>query len=236
LTSWNNSDATQRFSVYRNNVIVSLVDALADTFPVTQALVGEPFFRAMAKLFAYAHPPKSPIMACYGNELPDFIEGFPPASSVPYLADVARLEMLRVAAYHAADVASVPAERIAEVLANEFALPSLRLTLHPSVKVLQSRYAVVSLWASHQGMLELSSVVPDSAETALILRAGLNVEIVEIQATTGRFIQCIQAGDTFGTALEAATVDNPVFDLSPILGLLIQKGMLSALYSTRRLK
>ena len=49
LTAWNGSDLTRRLAVHRNNVVVSLVDALADTFPVTQQLVGEDFFRTMAR-------------------------------------------------------------------------------------------------------------------------------------------------------------------------------------------
>ena len=36
LTAWNGSDPATRFAVYRNNVVVSLIDALADTYPVTQ--------------------------------------------------------------------------------------------------------------------------------------------------------------------------------------------------------
>ena len=92
LTAWNGSDPARRFAVYRNNVIVSLIDALADTFAVTQELVGEAFFRAMAREFAYANPPTSPLLAFYGDTLPDYIEHFPPAASVPYLADVARLD------------------------------------------------------------------------------------------------------------------------------------------------
>ena len=31
LSAWNGSDPAQRFRVYRNNVIISLVDALADS-------------------------------------------------------------------------------------------------------------------------------------------------------------------------------------------------------------
>lgn len=54
LTSWNGSDPAQRFAVYRNNVTVSLIDALADTFPVVQALVGVDFFRTMAREFVRA--------------------------------------------------------------------------------------------------------------------------------------------------------------------------------------
>ena len=89
LTAWNGSDPAQRFRVYRNNVIVALIDALAGTFEVTQELVGENFFHAMARRYAYAHPPRSRLMAVYGASFPAFIETFPPTAGLPYLADVA---------------------------------------------------------------------------------------------------------------------------------------------------
>ena len=54
LRSWNGSDPGARFAVHRNNVVVSLIDALADGFPVTQELVGEAFFRAMARVHVLA--------------------------------------------------------------------------------------------------------------------------------------------------------------------------------------
>ncbi len=98
LSTWNGSDPQTRFAVYRNNVMMSLIDALADTYPVVQRLVGEDFFRAMARVFAQAKPPRSAVMAYYGRDFAAFIDAFPPAASVPYLADVARLEMARVLA------------------------------------------------------------------------------------------------------------------------------------------
>ena len=52
LRTWNGSDPARRLAVYRNNVVSSLIDALADTFPVVQRLVGTEFFRAMAGVFA----------------------------------------------------------------------------------------------------------------------------------------------------------------------------------------
>ena len=60
---------------------------------MVRLLVGEEFFRAMAQIHVRAHRPRSPLMFEYGDELPDFIAGFPPAADVPYLADVARLEI-----------------------------------------------------------------------------------------------------------------------------------------------
>jgi len=229
LTAWNGSDPTQRFRVYRNNVIISLVDALADTFPVTQELVGEAFFRAMARLHAYAHPPQSRLMAFYGASFPDFIENFPPAAGLPYLADVARLEYRRVVAYHAADVPGIGVEAVAAALADETALPTLCVTLHPSLSVLTSNSAVVSLWAAHQGVLDLATVVTNSPETALILRHGLDVEVLGISAATGVFIGALQTGADLGSAAEAAAGIDADFDLAGSLGLLLQKSAITTL-------
>jgi hypothetical protein len=99
-----NSDAPrERFAVYRNNVMVGLVSALEARFPATRKIVGEDFFKGAAKLFAAAHPPRSPLMMFYGDEFPAFLAAFEPARDVPYLADVARVEAARTRAYHAAD-------------------------------------------------------------------------------------------------------------------------------------
>jgi hypothetical protein len=110
LRTWNGSDPGTRFAVYRNNLVVSLVDALADTYPVVQEMVGVEFFRAMAREFVRVQPPASPVLAHYGAGFAEFIEDFPPAAGLPYLPDLARLELMRVEVYHAADDA--PALRV----------------------------------------------------------------------------------------------------------------------------
>ena len=109
LCSANGADPASRFAVYRNNVQSSLINALADSYPVVMQLVGVEFFRAMAAIFVQTQPPHSPLMSCYGEGFVDFIAGFEPAASVPYLADVARLEGLRTRAYHAADASPIGA-------------------------------------------------------------------------------------------------------------------------------
>lgn len=233
LTAWNGSDPAQRFRVYRNNVIVSLIDALADTFEVTQQLVGEDFFRAMARGYAYAHPPRSRLMAFYGNEFPAFIETFPPAADLPYLADVALLEYRRVVAYHAADVPGAGADAVADVLADEASLPALGMSLHPSLSVIASASAVVSLWAAHQGVLELSTVAPDAPETALVLRNDIDVEVLLIPEAAGAFICELQAGASLGAAAAEAAGIDVNFDLVAILGLLLQKSAITALNPSR---
>lgn len=229
LTTWNGSDPEIRFAVYRNNVMVSLIDALADTYPVVQALAGTEFFRAMARVFAQTDPPRSAVMAYYGRGFAAFVATFPPAASVPYLADVARLEMARVMAYHAADVASIRTEVLPTVLADPEQLMSLRLLLHPSVHVIDSTFAVFSIWAAHQGAMCISTVDPDAAQAALVYRAGLDVNTLKLAAGTGAFVSALQAGQTLLDAAEAAGSGDPEFDLTNALRLLLRLQLITHL-------
>lgn len=230
LTTWNGSAPEKRFAVYRNNVIVSLIDALADSFPVTQELVGEAFFRAMARQFARANPPRSPVLAWYGDGFAEFIETFPAAAGVPYLADVARLELLRILAWHAADADALAPEKIGRLLGAPAALPAARFILHPAVRLLRSPHAVVSLWAAHQAesaTLALADVDASQAETALVLRNGLDVEISAIGQGAAMFISLLQQGAGFGDAAGQALATDSGFDLAASLGLLIRSGALA---------
>ena len=79
----------KRFAVYRNNVRVSLIEALEDAFPAVHRIVGVDFFRAMARGYVMVQPPRSPIMLDYGAGFPDFIRGFfycaiPNSTSQPF--------------------------------------------------------------------------------------------------------------------------------------------------------
>ena len=66
----------RRFAVYRNNIAASLIGALAARYPVTQRLVGEAFFRAMAGAFVAEAKPRSPVILHYGADFPDYIARF----------------------------------------------------------------------------------------------------------------------------------------------------------------
>src|SRR6266545_6393061 len=87
--------ADNRFAVYRNNVLAGLTSALAARFPVVQRLVGNEFFRDMARVYVTVEPPRSPLLMHYGETFAAFIDGFEPAAPIPYLGDIARLEMAR---------------------------------------------------------------------------------------------------------------------------------------------
>jgi hypothetical protein len=226
FVTWNGSDPARRFAVYRNNVIVSLVDALAETFPVVQALVGPEFFRAMAASFVRQTPPHAPALAHYGLGLAAFIEGFEPARPLPYLPDMARLEHARVRAYHAADAECVSAEVLRQALARPERLAALRLVCHPSVQVVRSCHAVVSLWAAHQ--LD-GADLPDphaGPEAALVLRDGLDVLVLPVDERVAAFVGALLQGKPLAEAAAGA----PGADLPQALGMLARHGALGSVH------
>src|SRR6201992_754077 len=101
--------AVKRYNIYRNNVTVSLIDALAAVYPAVQRITGIDFFRAMARFHVRAAPPSSPLLFEYGRDFPDFIAQYEYARAMPWLADTARIERAWLDAYHAADAAPLTA-------------------------------------------------------------------------------------------------------------------------------
>ena len=229
VRAWNGSDPARRLAVYRNNVMASLIDAMAQTFPVVQELVGEEFFRAMAGPFVRRHPPRTRVLAQYGGDFPAFIEGFGPAGSVPYLADVARLEMARVEAFHAADAEPLDGSAACRALECGERIGELRLALLPSVRLVQSRHAIVSIWAAHQGHGDLADVDPDAPEEALVLRPQLDVVVLRSDPGMASFVQCIQRGADLAECAATAASEVPGFDLAAALQVLAAQGALASI-------
>ncbi|MCM2320455.1 MAG: DNA-binding domain-containing protein [Pseudomonas sp.] len=227
LKTWNGSDPAARLAVYRNNVVVSLVDALGKTFPVVQALVGEEFFRAMARLHVRAAPPRTRILAHYGADFPTFVAGFAPAAGLPYLADVARLEWLRVRACHAADAPVADSAALVALLGDPERLSGLRLVLQPALALLRSPFAIVSLWAAHQGALDIAQIDPGRAENALVLRHGLEVEVIGLMPGEVLFVARLQEGASLGQAAGEATARHPDLDMAAPLAQLLRAGAIS---------
>ena len=121
LASWTGAEPVTRYGVYRNNVATGLARALAARFPVTEKIVGEEFFTAMARDYVLLHPPSSPVLLHYGHGFADFVAGFAPAASLPYLADIVRLEDAQVQAYHAQDISPIDARVITRIAPDRLA-------------------------------------------------------------------------------------------------------------------
>jgi hypothetical protein len=234
LRTWNGSDPERRFAVYRNNVTASLVEALGASFPVTQALVGDIFFAAMAREFIAVSPPRSRLLAEYGEDLPGFVSGFAPAAQLPWLAVVARIEAWRIRAYHAADARALTAEAFRPLLHDREQLARTCISLHPACFWLRWKHAAFSLWAAHQHddgeAPDLSAIDVEEPQDVLIARPRLAVHTRCLPVGSVDFLDALAAGRPLGEAVEQAAQAHADFDPTQALALLIREGLAEQLY------
>jgi hypothetical protein len=217
-----------RFAVYRNNVFVGLTNALAKCFPVVERLVGRDFFAGMARIYAGQERPASPLLFAYGDSFPDFVAAFGPARTVPYLADVARIEAAWMRAYHAADMTPLNVADVAGI--DPAAIEQIRLVKHPSTTLVRSPYPVGSIWAAHQG----ATVEPLHAsppEAVLVVRPEMDVLVHILPTWDAPFAAALLRGETLRAAAEDALAADPSFDFGAALVGLVSLGAFAALAS-----
>ncbi len=222
LTDGSGAPTTRRYDVYRNNVTVSLADALESAFPVVRKLVGEAFFRAMAQVFVRAHPPRSPLMMFYGADMPGFLEGFAPVAKLPYLPDVARLELALRQSYHAADCVPLDPAALGQIAPER--LGDVRFIFAPAVHLLRSDWPIHGIWRAN--MVDGSPAPAMQPETVLVTRPAYDPDIAPLDTQAATFVATLMSGEPLTAALEAARGG---FDPGPVLGLLLTSGALTAL-------
>lgn len=227
LTRPSGRPSNRRFAVYRNNVAVSLVDALAAIYPTLQNLVGEEFFRAMAHAYVLNNLPTSPLMFTYGASFPAFVEAFGPASDLPFLADVARVERAWLDAFHAADRAPLAPQALATVAGD--ALPEIRFETHPASRLLALPHAAGSIVGRDRQGLPLDGLDPFQPEAVLITRPAYDVAITVLTPEANAFVGTLMAGNSFTEAWDAADILAPGTDIGSLLTLTLASGAFSDL-------
>ena len=222
ISGRNGAGAARRFNVYRNNHIAGLATALEMTFPVVRQLVGDVFFRAAATDYVHGNPPRTPVLLLYGEGFGDFLDELPAAGRFPYLGDMARLEWARTFALHAGDAVPARVQILSRIPEPE--LSGTRLTLHPSVRTLESRWPVLSIW--QDCLSDDGPGKPDMGRTERLLVLRPESEVMTHRLDDGGYtlLHSLAQGFPLGAAAEHAVSRVPDLDLSEQLVLLFEYG------------
>lgn len=209
------------FAVYRNTVMKGWVDALEANFPAVVRLVGEEWFRAAASTFARAHPPASPILACYGHGFAQFLAGFEPAEPLPYLPEVAALDWMWVETSTAPAAPVLDAGSIAEM--PEARLGAARLNLDPATRFVWLGTTAPSIWLDARGLEPEKAELrfEHRGEGVLITRLSSSPSVVRISEGACRFLRSIAEGSDVRAAAIAAVEVEPQLDLSALMSMLL---------------
>lgn len=221
--------ADKRYNVYRNNVTVSLINALASIFPAVERLVGNDFFRAMARSHIRETPPSSPLLFEYGYDFPKFIDEYQYARSLPWLGDTARVERAWLDAYHARDARSLEPKALESVLPEK--LRRLVFMAHPATRIVRSRYSAVSIFSDNrEASTRTEKLDASHAENALITRPEQQVIVRHLPSDGALFIEQLLAGKTLEEAVTLALSEYPAFDLSLNLREILKAGVFTSIH------
>ncbi len=182
-----------------------------------QKLLGEEFFTAMAGVFLRQHPPTSRLMMHYGTEMPDFLASFAPVAHLPYLPDVARLELALRLAYHAKDAPPLPADSLAALTPEAFLAARFRLA--PTVQVIRSEWPLYAIWLANTEAN--APKVQPGAQSIAITRPDFDPKINLLPPGGDLFIWALMQGQTIADAMTTA---GDAHDLTVTLPILIAGG------------
>lgn len=208
---------TDRLGVYHNNIMGSLSDALIATFPTLLALTGENFLRSAARAFIMKNPPQRGCLQTYGQEFDVFIAQLPSADKFPYLADVARFELLVNDSYYAPDDAPLAPADLAAV--PEEHLDSTSLSLRTSARLFESHYPIQEIYnyCKHQNKAPLPDMNDLRPRYTLILRPFLDVLVLSLSEDEYAFLSATKESKTLGYSLIGCIEKYPDFNCAAFL-------------------
>jgi hypothetical protein len=224
LIAGDGMDPSARLRIYRNHAVITLTDALKATYPVICRLVSDGFFGYAAHEFSREHMPEKPSLAEYGSEFPEFLAQFPACRDLAYLADVARIEWAINEALHADNATVIARRDLSAISAAE--APRLVLSLHPSLKLVESRWPIERIWRANQADGDPALAIDlDSGGVRLqVHRRGDRVAIKSLTECEFAFLRALADGKPLGDAADAALRIDLLFDLTITLGTLLEEG------------
>ena len=217
-------------AVYRNTVLHGAVEALRGNFPVVEQIIGQEMFEQVAVDYAQECPPRTPVLALYGNRFAEWLAGQPWAAELPYLSDIARVERLHVESLMAAD-----AEPLSVDAANDLLIRGSRgLRLHPATRFEWLSTPAMTIWLAHQRPVAAEIEPEWKAEGALFARPEpFLLHAPRIGQAAHRMLFGVRIGEPLDVALAAAKRLYPAENCQAVLASLVNLGVFTASKSER---
>jgi len=210
---------TQRYQIYRNNYLISLRTALADTYPVINKLVGDEFFYNVAREYIQYKPAHDGNVHEFGDEFAGFLSDFPGLETLAYLRDVARLEWAYHEVFHAQESTTLDVQALAAIEGE--ASEQLRFHVSGHCRLVASEFPVLQIWRVNQPAQNSQATttidLADGGEQLVVMRQGLEVVFVPVTREMVEFLMVLSEGVYFTSACERLMDSHPDCDIGMLL-------------------
>ena len=218
----------RRIEIYRANVLSNYTEALRQTYPVTERLVGEAYFRHVARRYAIEVPSRHGDLNRSGGSFAGFLTGCPGLAGLPYLPDVARLEWGIEESFHAADDIPLDLAGLADAMGEDLA--DIGLSLSPPCRLLASPYPVHRIWAANQPGRSGDGVdLREGGCRLLLYRPQVEVQIEALSTGEYGLLSLLTEGVALRAALEQVLAVESDFDAAQCLMRMATSGVLGGI-------
>lgn len=201
-------------AIYANAYRQRLVDALADTFAKTCAVLGAEAFEATALAFVAGQPPTHQNLREFGAGFAAHLRETLPDR--PQAAELAQLDRALRRAFDGADSAVLGGAELGAVPSEAWG--ALRLTPVPTALLLRFEHNTVAMW---QALDDDHPPPPaqrgDVAVDWLIWRKELQPHFRSLVPTEAALLRAMLAGSSFAAACEQAAGESDD-DITPLIG------------------
>ncbi len=221
LKPYETQELQERLAIYQNNTYHSLIEAVKDLYPSITTTVGDEFIHRAAKEYIQQSPPHSAAMIDFAHDFPEFLSHSVEEHKIPYLGDLAKLDLCQHLSYHARDEVPVKPERFASL--DIETLSTSKITPVQSAYLLASPFAIFDMWQLAQGA-DIEQIQADIPQNILVIRQQESVEVYCIAVGLFAFLDALTMQHTIYSALEMASEREDDFNPTDSISFLIQSG------------
>lgn len=189
--------------------IDDLVAVLTATYPVVRRLLWDDTFERVTRAYAAFMLTQSPTLLAFGTGFPQFLRCLGDGAAADYLADVAALESACARARHAPTVRPLDPKAVAAALTDA---ADARLSLHPSLTLIASRFPIIDIWETVR--CDVRAMPRWRSQWALVARPALSVEVSELAEGAYEFLLALSEGWGLRRAAACAAENARGFELA----------------------
>lgn len=218
LVEENGLTHAQRFSIYRDNSLMSLCDIIVNTYQTCASFFPSEEFTSFAYTYCRTHLPTNGVLDNYGHSFPQYLEKNITPEKFPWIPDLALFERALNTAFYAPEYTSLNPTILSQLPEDQY--PNIRFHLAPPVTLIKSWFDLGNLHQQHKSNAVALPDAPSllsSPKQWIIYRETMVVTFQELSSGEYAFLQGCSAKNTFEKSYEYALQEQKDFDLSKSL-------------------
>ena len=225
LAAFTDVDTNPAFlDVYRNGYFKTCIDALAASYPVVSALVGEDYFRRLARAYVEENPPTTGTLVGYGSDFAEFLRSATRQHGLAYLPDAATIDEAWLRSYFAEDAVALTPADVESMATQGVDVSTVRVSLTPPTRLVSLSHHIVETWISirEQGALTSEVKLHEGDNFAMLWRLEGRIHIKPLDPGESVFLTTLAGIETLEAAANSAFEIDESFDLATTFAALLQ--------------